>query len=247
MIRYLTLIFCILTLTLWLIGCGSESPEEPPEDSTAPLPPNIHLNDPNISDDEWGPDAMTESNGIYIEWDANDEDDIAGYKVYRSMDSNSGYKHTATLYKDELFYEDRDVQIETRYYYRITAFDESGHESRMSQITSYTLLHKATLTEPANQAVITNPSPEFRWLEVNAAEAYVVRVFVNTETKEEPWQEVWRSHEVFPYDEFMVRYNDDGLATQSLEDGKQYRWRVDANSGPAVGSESNWYHFQVDL
>ena len=96
--------------------------------------------------------------------------------------SLSSFPDMASSSKDELFYEDRDVQIETRYYYRITAFDESDHESRMSQITSYTLLHKATLIKPENQTVITNPSPEFRWLEVNAAQAYIVRVFVNTET-----------------------------------------------------------------
>jgi hypothetical protein len=242
--KYRALIFFSLTIFLWLTGCASESIQKP-KDSEAPLPPEVHLYNPAISDDDWGPYALTETDGIHIEWDANEEDDIAEYKIYRSTQSDEGYQLIATLSKDELFYEDMDASMETKYYYRITAVDESDNESNKSQTISYTLLHKASLMEPPNQSVVKTASPVFKWLEVNNAQSYVVRVFVNTEDKTIPWKEIWKSREVFPFDELKLSYNENNRATEPLEGGKNYRWRVDANSGRTVGSRSNWSHFNV--
>ena len=244
--KYRVFIFFSLTLLLWLTGCDSESIQEP-KDSEAPLPPQVHLYNPAISDDDWGPYALTETDGLHIEWDANEEDDIAEYKIYRSIQSDEGYQLIATLFKDELFYEDTDVRVETEYYYRITAVDENDNESNMSQTISYTLLHKAVLMEPLNQSVVGTSSPIFKWLEVNNAQGYVVRVFVNMEDKTTPWKEIWKSHEVFPFDELKLSYNEDNRATEPLENGKQYRWRVDTSGGRTVGSKSNWHHFSVEF
>ena len=244
--KYQVLIFFSLTLLLWLTGCESE-PIQTPKDSEAPLPPQIHLGNPAISDDDWGTYALTETDGIHIEWDANEEDDIAKYNIYRSIQSDKGYKLITTLSKDELFYEDTGVLLETEYYYRITAVDENKNESKMSQIVSYTLLHKADLREPPNQSIVETSSPIFKWMEVNNAQEYVIRVFVNTEEKATPWEELWRSREIFPFDELELSYNEDNQASEPLENGKQYRWRLDASGGQMVGSRSNWYHFRVEL
>ncbi|MFQ6041409.1 MAG: hypothetical protein ACE5PV_11185 [Candidatus Poribacteria bacterium] len=243
--KYRVLIFFSLALFLFM-GCASE-PIQTPKDSEAPLPPQVHLYNPVISDDERGPYALVETDGIHIEWDANEEDDIAKYKIYRSVQSDEDYQPIATLPKDELFYEDTDVRVETKYYYRVTAVDESKNESNMSQTISYTLLHKASLMAPPNQAVVRTDSPVFKWLEVNNAQSYIVRVFVNTEEQATPWKEIWKSHEVFPFDALQLTYNDDNRAAEPLEDGKEYRWRVDASSGRTAGSRSNWHHFSVEL
>jgi len=244
--KYQVLIFFSLITLLWFTGCGSESIEKP-KDSEAPMPPKVHLYNPAISDDDQGPYALTETDGIHIEWDANEEDDITKYKVYRSTQSDEGYQLIATLSKDELFYEDLDVQVETKYYYRVVAVDQNKNESNMSQAIPYTLLHKADLMEPPNQSVVGTSSTVFEWLEVNNAQSYVVRVFVNMEYTATPWKEIWKSHEVFPFDELKLSYNENNQATETLEDGKQYRWRVDASGGRTVGSKSNYYHFSVEL
>ena len=244
--KYQILIFFSLTMLSCFTSCGSESIEKP-KDSEAPLPPKVHLYNPAISDDDWGPYALTETDGIHIEWDANEEDDITEYKIYRSTQSDEGYQLIATLSKDELFYEDLDVQVETKYYYRVVAVDQNKNESNMSQAISYTLLHKAVLREPPNQSVVRTSSPVFKWLEVNNAQSYVVRVFVNMEDTATPWREIWKSQEVFPFDELKLSYNENNQATEPLEDGKQYRWRVDASGGRTVGSKSNYYHFSVEL
>ena len=244
--KYWIPIFLSLTFLSWLTGCESDSTQNA-KDSEAPLPPQVHLYNPAISGDDWGPYALVETDAIHIEWDANAEDDIAEYKIHRSTQSDSGYQLIATLSKDELFYEDTDVRLETKYYYRVTAVDEGKNESNMSQTISYTLLHKASLMAPPNQAVVRTASPVFKWLEVNNAQSYVVRVFVNTEEQATPWQEIWKSHEVFPFDPLQLTYNGDNRATETLENGKEYRWRVDASSGRTVGSKSNWYHFSVEL
>lgn len=240
--KYLVLI----TLLLWLTGCASESIQKP-KDVESPLPPKVHLYNPAIPDDDWGPYALTETDGIHIEWDANEEDDIAKYKIYRASQSDEGYQLIATLSKDKLFYEDTDTRVETKYYYRITAVDESDNESNMSQTISYTLLHKAVLREPPDQSVVRTASPVFKWLEVNNTQSYVVRVFINAEDKTTPWKEIWKSREVFPFDELQLSYNEDNRATEPLKNGKRYRWRVDASSGRTVGSRSNWYHFRVEF
>ncbi|MBC8234846.1 hypothetical protein H8E77_35320 [bacterium] len=244
--KYQVFIFFSLTMFLWFTGCSSESIEKP-KDSEAPMPPKVHLYNPTISDDNQGPYALTETDGIHIEWDANEEDDITEYKIYRSNQSDEGYQLIATLSKDELFYEDMDVRVETKYYYRVVAVDQNKNESNMSQAISYTLLHKAVLREPPNQSVVRTSAPVFKWLEVNNAQGYVVRVFVNMEDTATPWQEIWKSREVFPFDELKLSYNENNQATETLEDGKQYRWRVDASGGQTVGSKSNYYHFSVEL
>ncbi len=239
-------IFLLLTLSFWNCGDTPTTDEEP--ETGPPAIPKIHTNNPDTPDDEWGADALADTDGIYIEWDANTEEDLVGYKVYRSTKADGGYKLIETLSKAEVFYEDNDVRIGTRYYYRVTAYDEDGNESRMSEIASYMLLPKPALIEPPNQSVINTLSPVFTWLVVSDAQSHVVHVYVNTEDKKTPWQVIWKSHERFPFEKPMAFYDEDSEATQPLEDGKRYRWRVDAiGYGITVGSESKWRYFTVKL
>jgi len=239
------LIFLLLTLSFW--NCGDTTTTDEDQETGPPAVPKIHPHNPDIPDDEWGPDALTDTDGIYIEWDANTEEDLAGYKIYRSINADDGYKLIDTLSKAEVFYEDNDVSVGSRYYYRILAYDEDGNESRMSERASYMLLPKPALIKPSNQSEINTTSPAFTWLGVSEAQSYVVHVYVNTEDKEVSWQVVWKSSEKFPFETLAMSYNEDDKAAQPLEDGKRYRCRVDAIGGEGVGSESTWRYFTVKL
>jgi len=247
----IVILLFLLTLSFW--SCEETSTiDEDDKEAGPPTVPKIHTHNPDILDDKWGPDALTDTDGIYIEWDANAEEDLAGYKVYRSTSSDDGYKLIDTLSKAEMFYEDNSVRIGTKYYYRITAYDEDDNESRMSEIVWYTLLPKPTLTKPPSEAVVETLTPTFNWIGLGGDASYLLHVAVNTEEveadEEEAWKEIWVSEEILSLDVFNIPYNSDGQATEPLEDGRTYRWRVDAiGGGIAVGSESRWRSFKVKL
>jgi len=73
---------------------------------------------------------------ITANWSANSESDLAGYNIYRSTTSGSGYvkinssiiaKTSSPQYVDNI-----SGSVETTYYYVVTAVDTSGNESSYS-------------------------------------------------------------------------------------------------------------------
>lgn len=221
-------------------GCSEDS--ELDQDNMPPAIPRIHQHDPTIPDDEWGPDTLTDVDGIYIEWDANQEDDLAGYKIYRSVYPDNGFVLIATVSEYADFYEDFDIELSQKYYYRITAINSEGNESQMSKTIWYTSLPKAQLIEPANQAIVTL-APTFKWFGIGEADAYILRVFAS-EVEENEWQEIWHC-EKYSYEKLEAVYNENDKALEDLTYEKEYRWRVDVDGGSSVGSESNWRRFSL--
>ncbi|NQT84096.1 hypothetical protein HQ563_13805, partial [bacterium] len=78
--------------------------------------------------------AGTEEVSLY--WDENLETDIAGYNVYRSETSGSGYAKINDGLVTAIEYLDTDVVGGTTYYYVVTAMDTSGNESGASNEAS---------------------------------------------------------------------------------------------------------------
>jgi TolB protein len=118
----------VLTLcgTLVLTSCGGSS--------TGPD------NGGNGADE--APSAPTNLNGtsedqeIVLGWDANSEDDLAGYHLYRSTNNISDISGMDPVNGSSLIqnaeYTDTDVENGTTYYYRLTAVDDNDNESSMS-------------------------------------------------------------------------------------------------------------------
>lgn len=77
--------------------------------------------------------SATASDGqVALSWSDNTEGDLAGYKLYRSTTSGSGYSavNTATLTSSS--YTDTGVSNGTTYYYVVSAIDQTGNESAYS-------------------------------------------------------------------------------------------------------------------
>lgn len=73
---------------------------------------------------------------VFISWEKNKENDLAGYTVLRSRSPFSGYKKITMARKAD--YKDKGLTYFTRYYYRLAALDKSGNSSIPSRYMSVT-------------------------------------------------------------------------------------------------------------
>lgn len=82
--------------------------------------------------------GATAGNGsVSLDWNNNGEGDLAGYRVYRSTTSGSGYSDISGLIGSS-DYTDNSVTNGTTYYYVVTAEDTSQNESGNSNQASAT-------------------------------------------------------------------------------------------------------------
>ena len=79
--------------------------------------------------------VSAETGYISLRWDQGTETDLAYYKVYRSETENGEYAVVADKLK-YISYNDRDVEPEKQYYYKVVAVDVAGNESVPTQIIS---------------------------------------------------------------------------------------------------------------
>lgn len=98
--------------------------EVTPGDSTPPSPPNLVR-------------ARLFAEGAFLEWEANDEEDLLGYKIYRSIDPLEGYEPIwpkAGKARNSLAHMDKSIAEGQSYWYYLVAVDQTGNESEPSAI-----------------------------------------------------------------------------------------------------------------
>lgn len=100
--------------------------------------------------------ATPDNEMVTLDWDDNTEGTLAGYNVYRTTTSGSGYTklNTAILTLSE--YTDNDVSNGTTYYYALTAVDTLGYESEKS--TEVEAMPRNTAKPDAPTNLIAIPS-----------------------------------------------------------------------------------------
>lgn len=106
---------------------GTFSTLAPLDDSTVPAPPS-------------GMSIAIDGtpNQVVLFWAANTENDLKGYRIYRSELPSSGY----TMISDTLIakgqerFTDTTVRTGMKYYFRVSAVDQAGNESGPSEIVS---------------------------------------------------------------------------------------------------------------
>jgi len=84
------------------------------------------------------PTGLTATAGfatVGLDWNDNNESDLAGYNVYRSATSGSGYSKLNSSLLSDSNYNDNNIPLDTTYYYVVTAVDthsnESGHSNEV--------------------------------------------------------------------------------------------------------------------
>ena len=105
----------------FVAGCEDDSPVVV---DTPPFPPD-------------GVFSITGDGVVSIYWNANWEDDLAGYAVYRSTSDPGPYFLLEEVAADQTWYDDTDVVNSETWFYAVTAFDRNGHESELSRETVF--------------------------------------------------------------------------------------------------------------
>lgn len=85
-------------------------------------------------------EISSENNTVVISWLKLFESDLAGYKIYRSEDSLSGFTEISSLMKEQISFTDNTASIGKTYYYKISSIDNSGNVSYSLQPSVITLI-----------------------------------------------------------------------------------------------------------
>jgi hypothetical protein len=108
--------------------------------------------------------AATAGEGqITVSWKANTENDLWGYRIYRTTtnDATQAFK-LANLLQDNLSYIDRDVSAGTTYYYWVSAYDTTDNEGAMT----------GPVSAAEKPPILFNDVPASHW-----ANAYIAKLF----------------------------------------------------------------------
>ncbi|RKY60065.1 MAG: hypothetical protein DRP94_01650 [Candidatus Latescibacterota bacterium] len=105
-----------------------------------------------------GLEARFRDGKVVLAWQRNLELDLAGYRVYRSLDLRGGFRRVSPLLPPDMpFYEDGRLVPGRIYYYRVTAVDSAGNESRRSNAVSILVEDREPPQPPGNVKVAVGP------------------------------------------------------------------------------------------
>lgn len=162
---------------------------------------------------------------IALDWSANGEADLVGYRVYRSTDAS--FVPTSSLLIAEVEtprYIDSAVAVGTAYYYQITAYDRGNKESAGSVGASDVALPLPELVDPiAGQ--LTSAQTVFSWRPVLGARSY--RVIVTTSPTSGEISDMALTADTTAV--FRGRTLS-GSGEQTLASGEIYYWKVVAST-----------------
>jgi fibronectin type 3 domain-containing protein len=103
---------------------------------------------------------------INIKWNLNLELDLAGYNIFRAISINGDYTklNKELINPDSPFYTDEDVESGKLYFYRVSAVDKAGNESKRSNSISGTARDTTPPQPPKNlQAEVKEHKVLLKW------------------------------------------------------------------------------------
>ncbi|MHB1125645.1 MAG: fibronectin type III domain-containing protein [Bacillota bacterium] len=110
-----------------------------------------------------------------LQWDSNSETDLVGYRLYRSMTADSGYKAISSYplqvipksVTSAVYYTDSGLLNGEKYYYTVTAVDESGNESLPAEVVNVIPLAGAGMHQDNDPGIVYTGSS---WYTYNDAQ-----------------------------------------------------------------------------
>ncbi len=162
---------------------------------------------------------------IALDWNANDEADLVGYRVYRSTQPD--FAPAADLLRAEVEtprFKDDQIEIGTVYYYQVTAFDRGDKESEGSLGARDVALPAAALVEPI-AGELAPAQAVFSWRAIAAALSY--RVVVTTSPTSGEISDMALTSDTTAVFKGRVLT---GNQQAQLESGSIYYWKVIAST-----------------
>jgi len=244
----------IIGSILLMLSCAKETSEE---DISAPASPQMIDKSVEWAQLEAGIDAVPEGDWIYLEWEANQEEDLEGYQIWRMAEEDTAETYTlleilplsqlmepeAPEYTDMSPEAAPDPQTgEGRgYYYYLTAYDQTGNQSLPSDTVYYKLMRKPIAVNIAvNLDTIRWSYPYNLDYDVD----FAIRVF-----RADNGYYIWSVKYSGGQDPYAVKFNYNGSANyMGMGD---YLLRVDIMPKFILeekysGAESNYYYFTVE-
>jgi len=176
-------------------------------------------------------------------WEANDEPDLAGYHVRRSLSQNYGYDVVATLWDpNATFIADisPDLGPAQDFYYDLVAFNLNGDEGSPSEWLKATPLGAVDLEQPTPGSSPTYPVT-FSWNAVPEAGVYEIWVFDVRPDYDTGNQTglVWDNGAITP-ERTSISFGDGGQVTgQGLVTGQDYYAIVAAGDGLTINDSNS--------
>ncbi len=241
-----------LTLGIFLMACNTGG------DPKLPAPDKVQMVPHSFSDDtlaiERGIDAVPESDGIYLAWYSLRDNNTRQYNIYRRRDDETFYKRIKvidleiespprdTTYSDDNA--DAGLNLNTYYYYFVTASNKDGLEGLAGDTLKYKLLDKPVTRFPDGDEMPVDSLPILKWEFVDIYNLYILRI--ENSFKQLQYVGVFQSN------------YDNNLQTLNLEDEEKvpnfpelqpgtYQWRIDliGDDEDTSGSESDWKTFTI--
>jgi hypothetical protein len=191
--------------------------ESPPTNEIDVIPMNISSPETPQNVNVYGKNIPMES-GVYMDvrWNPNTEGDLHHYNIYRStfisfQPSDSTFIATRTTSS----FKDYDVEVGTRYFYRIEAEDNGGLKSLQASFPmDDVILATPVLLSPINGASVEQ---EFEFIWQNVPDAVGYKVFVSQLQTYD--QTIWES-------EMIETQNSAEYLGDPLMSGQTYYWWV---------------------
>lgn len=222
----------MLIFSAFLITFNCENSTEPELDH--PERPQIVPKSPDEARLETGIDAIPEGDGIFFDWYLPQDSRVKWIKIYRRLQNEEDFVFLTSLSSLDTFYIDYDIYQEVQYFYYIISVTRNKVESEPSDTLHYRLYPK-----PDGLSNSDSSEPIFTWHYPSIPPlGYLLKL-----EEKETFEIIWQSFIAQVYEAVVkIEFNWDGNAQlDSLQIGKQYRWRVDVIGNDLYsGSESNW-------
>lgn len=118
---------------------------------------------------------------IHISWTANSEDDLAGYKLYRAENQDLPENYVSIFDSTVTEFQDKFLEYETTYFYRVSAYDISTNESELSNPVAGTPRNITPPVSPQNVSVlaqnIVEPIFQIIWDKNTESDLYGYKVY----------------------------------------------------------------------
>lgn len=101
--------------------------------------------------------TIPELSSITLQWQANTEDDLLGYRIYRSDNPNDLLTYIGGVPRTDTIYTDKNVVLNQFYYYVMDAIDLKGNASKATSIVMGKTLDNIPPSVPVTIQIIQKP------------------------------------------------------------------------------------------